>query len=204
MRRMADWGREQRVSVALTLRGLQDTAVVAHQPHTDAATVGVRIGRALIYFHDWAGAMAVMQGYRQFSHRAVRLPLVSRHDHDERAPSVQAATAIDVVGTPPVGGVLRAPAGSPSRLVITIDRLALVILDRNAFISTRQAFDEAAALADRVLPKPAVPDLRIAALEQAGRALATPDRSGRPRSTAAPETSRSPALRRPTQGRELQ
>ena len=205
---MPERGREpaqqQRVSVVLTLRGLQDTAVVAHQPNTDAATVSVRIGRALIYFHDWAGAMAVMQGCRQVAHRAARLPAVSRLNRGERAVgAVVAATAIDVVGTPTVDGMLHALAGSPSRLVITIGGLALVIHDRNAYASTRQAFNDAAALADRVLPKPAVPDLRLAALDQAGRALAAPPRTVGARPPGAPVPRREPATRA-TPGRELQ
>ena len=193
----------QRVSVVLTLRGTQDTAVVAHHPHTDDATVSVRIGRTLIYFHDWAGAAAVMQGWRGVSHHAARLPVIGPADPTSSAPDVmKAATAIDVVGTPRVNGLLRAPAGQSSWLVVTIDRLGLVIHDRKAYVSTRAAFNDAAELAERVLPKPAVADLRVVAMQRASRALAAPARTVTARrSPDAAPTQPSPAT--PTRGRDL-
>lgn len=193
----------QRVSVVLTLRGTQDTAVVAHHPQTDDATVSVRIGRTLIYFHDWAGAAAVMQGWRGVSHYAGRLPVIGPIDPTSSAPDVmKAATAIDVVGSPRVVGLLRAPAGRPSRLVVTIDRLCLVIHDRKAYVSTRAAFVDAAELAERVLPKPAVPDLRLVAMERAGRALGAPVRASAARRTADSAPTRL-APQASTRGRDL-
>ena len=44
----------QELNVLLSARGLQDCDVQAHHPHTDSAVVAVRIGGALLYFHDWA------------------------------------------------------------------------------------------------------------------------------------------------------
>jgi hypothetical protein len=191
----------QRLAVVLTLRGLQDTAVVAHHPRTDEAAVSVRIGRMLLYFREWVAAAAVTRGWREFSHHAAGLPLVSRPGSTSVRPdAIQAATTMDVVGTPQISGYLRAPEGMASWLVVKIDQLGLVIHDRNAYASTRQAFVDAEALCDRVLPRPAVPDLRVAAMKQVERALSPPPRvTGRSRQRfeaadrrPAPRTARGP------------
>lgn len=128
----------------------------------------------------------MLNGWRTVSHHAARLPAVGPTDAASSVPDVmKAATAIDVVGSPRVVGVLRAPVGVPCRLVVTIDRLCLVIHDRNAYASTRAAFVDAAELAGRVLPKPP-PDVRSVAMERAGRALAAPARTVPSRRPAPP------------------
>lgn len=174
-----------RVNVVLRLSGMQDIAVVAHDPGTEQARVSVRIGRALLYFRDWSGTAAVARGWRALSGDAARLPAVAGPD-PASVGVLQAAVAIEVLGTPRVVGMLRAQAGLPGQLMVTIDQLGLVIQDRRAFATTRQAFLDAERLSEQTLPRPAAPDLREVAAARVERALAAPPRRPVPRPASTP------------------
>src|SRR4051794_23707231 len=90
----------QELNVLLSARGLQDCDIQAHHPQTDSAVVAVRIGAALVYFHDWASAATVSRGWARFSRDAAWLPTQSRgsmHAQPMIEP-VSAVSVIDVVG----------------------------------------------------------------------------------------------------------
>ena len=113
----------------LSARGLQDCDVQAHHPHTDSAVVAVRIGGALLYFHDWASAATVSQSRGSMRPQQVVEP-------------VSAVSVIDVVGGAgvPVAGRLEAVEGRPKRLFVSVGRLGVIVHDRAAYGSLRAAF----------------------------------------------------------------
>ena len=164
----------QELNVLLSARGLQDFDVQAHHPHTDSAVVAVRIGAALVYFHDRASAATVSRGWARCSRDAAWLPAQSRRPTSGQPGTepVTAVSVIDVVGgaAVSVSGRLETIAGKPKRLFVSFGRLAIVVHDRAAYTSLRTAFATARETAAAVFPaRP--PDLRSAAQEIVARAI---------------------------------
>ena len=164
----------QEVNILLSARGLQDVDVQAHHPHTDNAVVAVRIGAALVYFHDWASAATVARGWARCSRDAAWLPAQSRQPTTTQPVTepVTAVSVIDVVGgaAVSVAGRLETIAGHPKRLFTSIGRLTIVVHDRAAYTSLRTAFATARERAAAVFPaRP--PELRTVAQEIAARAM---------------------------------
>ena len=122
----------QELNVLLSARGLQDCDVQAHHPHTDSAVVAVRIGAALVYFHDWASAATVSRGWARCSREATWLPAQSRGSTrpQQVVEPVSAVSVIDVVGgaAVPVAGRLEAIAGQAEAAV----RQSRTVGDRRA------------------------------------------------------------------------
>src|SRR6478609_4786793 len=118
----------QELNVLMSARGLQDCDVQAHHPQTESAVVAVRIGAALVYFHDWASAATVSRGWARCSREAQWLPAQSRGSTrpQQVVEPVSAVSVIDVVGgaAVPVGGRLEAVEGRPKRLLVSVGRLA--------------------------------------------------------------------------------
>jgi hypothetical protein len=173
----------QELNVLLSARGLQDCDVQAHHPHTDSAVVAVRIGGALLYFHDWASAATVSRGWARCSRDATWLPAQSRGSMrpQQVVEPVSAVSVIDVVGGAgvPVGGRLETVEGRPKRLLVSVGRLAIVVHDRAAYGSLRTAFATAREMAAAVFPgRPT--DLHAVAGEIAARAMGAQRPSGRP------------------------
>ena len=173
----------QELNVLLSARGLQDCDVQAHHPHTDSAVVAVRIGGALMYFHDWASAATVSRGWARCSREATWLPAQSRGSTrpQQVVEPVSAVSVIDVVGgaAVPVAGRLEAIEGRPKRLFVSVGRLAIIVHDRAAYGSLRTAFATAREMAAAVFPgRPT--DLHTVAGEIAARAMGSQRPSGRP------------------------
>ena len=167
----------------LTARGLQDCDVQAHHPHTDSAVVAVRIGAALVYFHDWASAATVSRGWARCSREAQWLPAQSRGSTRAQpmVEPVSAVSVIDVVGgaAVSVAGRLEAIEGRPKRLFVSLGRLAIIVYDRAAYGSLRTAFATAREQAAAVFPaQPA--ELRTVAAEIAAAAMGPTDPTSRP------------------------
>ena len=141
----------------LTARGLQDCDVQAHHPQTESAVVAVRIGAALVYFHDWASAATVSRGWARCSREAQWLPAQSRGPTRAQpiVEPVSAVSVIDVVGGAAVSmaGRLEAIEGRPKRLFVSLGRLAIVVYDRAAYGSLRTAFATAREQAAAVFPR---------------------------------------------------
>src|SRR6478609_2805706 len=198
----------QELNVLLSARGLQDCDVQAHHPHTDSAVVAVRIGSALVYFHDWASAATVSRGWARCSRDATWLPAQSRGSTrpQQVVEPVSAVSVIDVVGgaAVPVAGRLEAIAGQPKRLFVSLGRLTIVVHDRAAYGSLRTAFATARETAASVFPgQPA--ELRTVAGQIAARAMgpAQPtSHSPRSAGTAHPGRPR-PQTAQPVRGRSL-
>src|SRR6476620_11762613 len=114
----------QGINVLLSARGLQDFEVQAHHPHTENAVVAVRIGAALVYFHDWASAATVSRGWARCSREATWLPAQSRKSRPGQpiTEPVSAVSVIDVVGgaAVSVAGRLEAIEGRPKRLFVSV------------------------------------------------------------------------------------
>lgn len=179
----------QELNVLLSARGLQDCDVQAHHPHTDAAVVAVRIGGALMYFHDWASAATVSRGWARCSREATWLPAQSRGSTRPKqvVEPVSAVSVIDVVGgaTVPVGSRLEAIEGRPKRLFVSVGRLAIIVHDRAAYGSLRTAFATAREMAAAVFPgRPT--NLHAVAGEIAARAMGSQRPSGRPATPSGP------------------
>jgi hypothetical protein len=197
--------RHQGLDLILRLHGPQDVAVAVHHRGTPQAVVAVRIGQALIYFHDWAGAAVFARRLQQFSHDGSRLPAVTAPPTAllVRQDRMQAATVVDVRGVVPVIGALRHVAGEEKRLDVIFGRLGLLIHDRGAYASTRAAFREAERLCSIVMPPERRPTLRAAAMDRAAAALTPPPR-GRGRPSSTPDRTPPTPRRPPTAGRWME
>lgn len=173
----------QRINLMLTLRGAQDVHVVAHHPDTDSARVSARIGNALLYFHDWPSAAAIARGWHQMSREAFLLPrrLPEPAPDMRRVDRVRAVTSIDIEGVVQVGAEMVNTPGFERRLLVTMGRLEMLVLDRSAYDSVRTAFRDAEVLCSSVIPKAPGPTLHSIAVDRATRALTNPGPSvGRP------------------------
>ena len=194
--------------MVLSARGLQDCDVQAHHPRTDSAVVAVRIGAALVYFHDWASAATVSRGWACCSREAAWLPAQSRGSTrlQQVVEPVSAVSVIDVVGgaAVPVAGRLEAVAGQPKRLFVGVGRLTIVVYDRAAYGSLRTAFATARETAASVFPgQPA--ELRTVAGEIAARVMGTGQPTSRParQPGTAPTSRPRPQTPQPLHGRSL-
>jgi hypothetical protein len=181
----------------VTLVGPQDVDVTPYRSGTDGATIGVRVGGALIHLTDAATAAAFFSPWRSATREARSLPV--RGDRTRVAPisgvSVPAAY-MEAGDCPPALSRLDAgTAGQPRRMWITLGRMTFHVHDQEALTTTTGAFRLAARLApDVFLPTPDQRAMHRAAVA-AAQLLASPTtRTARPRAVASPAaTVRPPA-----------
>ena len=143
----------------LHVRGRQDVDIQAHHPYTDSAVVALRVGAALLYFHDWSSAATVSRAWSRCSTDAVWLPPRTRFSTraEEATDPVSAVAVIDIFdgGELEVSTTLDSPPGEPKRLIVDIGRLEVVVHDRSAYLSLRTALTAARETAAAVfLPGP--------------------------------------------------
>jgi hypothetical protein len=169
---------QQTVGVVLSMAGVQDTDVAAHHLSTMYASVGIRIGSALIYVHERETAELFGRVWDRQSRAAAMLPhrLGPRGAREVRG-AVDAAVMMNVHGLPPVSGRLVRPPGRPTHLRVQLARVVFDIRDQAAFVSVRAAFGDACVLGASVLP--AGSDARLRQQRAFGQAAAAVPRAAR-------------------------
>ncbi len=162
----------QKITVGVSLVGLQDTAVEAHRPGTDGATVGVRVGAALIYICDTPTAQSFFSTWRSAGAKARRLPLQA--DPTKVLPGAglsEPAVMMEAANCPPTWAVWDEPS---RRLRVCVGRIVFDVADHGALRSVTSAFRHAAKVALVALPRPTSNDALAETARTAGRLFGQP------------------------------
>ena len=177
----------QAIQMIVTLVGPQDVDVTPYRPGTDGATIGVRVGGALIHLTDAATAAAFFSPWRSATREARSLPV--RGDRTRVAPisgvSVPAAY-MEAGDCPPALSRLEpGTARQPTRMWITLGRMTFGVHDQEALTTTTAAFRHAARLApDVFLPTPDQRAVQRAAVAASQLLAAPATRTARPGAAA--------------------
>lgn len=158
----------QSASVLLSLAGVQDFSVMAHQPATPEARVGVRLGGTLFYLRDEESATRLAQGWRRLANDGARLP--RQVDTAALAPMngvTDAAVMVEVQGRPSMSCRMERHPGRPSFLRVSMGRVVMDVWDLGAYSSVVRAFGDAAELAQTAFQPLSGPMTQRAAAQRA-------------------------------------
>lgn len=183
----------QKITIGVSLVGLQDTGVEAHRPGTDGAAVGVRIGAALIYIRDTPTALSFFSTWRSAGSQARRLPVQA--DPTTVLPGAglaEPAVLMDAAACPPTWALWNARS---RRLQVCVGRIVFDVADHAALRSATSAFRAAAKLAASSLPVPGQEVSLAEITRTAGRLFAQPAGSPAVRDRSATAAAASTPLR---------
>lgn len=167
------------ILATVEMAGPQDSSLAVHLSGMAEASIGVRVGRVLMYLHTSAAAARVAMAWSEARASALRLPLrasvlLERTPRLIEANVAHPSVVVHTAGVPPVVSQLICAQHRevPSGLSVAIGSIRFVVADQLAFTSCLSIFTQAAATAEVALAAAELhrPPLLRTAPEYAGQA----------------------------------
>lgn len=184
---------QQTVSIAMALAGKQDISLDLHQPGSDSAAVGIRIGTTLIHLCDPDILTSFTDAWQRLLPDADRLPLnLGLSDVTSTPGMTEPTVLIKARRGAIVQSQLTGTPGTTASFWVRIGRLTLRVADRKAFLSVLPAVRSAADLATAAFSTHHPDAVTHHALDTARRAF-SPSRTARKGPAPAAPSAAAPA-----------